>query len=42
MSLVVVDRADFLDSIGAHARRMHAARTEAEARLLTAVEAAGV
>jgi hypothetical protein len=41
-SLVVVDRADFLDSIGAHPRGTHAARTEAEARLLTAVEAAGV
>jgi hypothetical protein len=39
---VVVDRADFLDSIGAHPRCTHAARTEAEARLLTAVEAAGV
>jgi predicted MFS family arabinose efflux permease len=42
VQLVVVDRADFLDSIGAHPRCTHAARTEAEARLLTAVEAAGV
>jgi CRP-like cAMP-binding protein len=39
--LVVVDRADFLDSIGAHPRCTHTAHTVAEARLLTATEAAG-
>src|SRR4051812_19409069 len=40
--LVVVDRAAFLDSIGAHPRCTHAADTVADERLLTAVEAAGV
>jgi MFS family permease len=35
VELVVVDRADFLDSIGAHPRCTHAAHTEAEGRLLT-------
>jgi hypothetical protein len=39
--LVVVDRADFLDSIGAHPRCTHTANTVAEARLLTAADAAG-
>jgi hypothetical protein len=39
--LVVVDRADFLDSIGAHPRCTHTARTVAEARMVTAAEAAG-
>jgi MFS family permease len=41
VQLVVVDRAAFLDSVGAHPRCTHAAHTEAEARLLTAVEASG-
>jgi MFS family permease len=40
--LVVVDRAAFLDSIGAHPRCTHAAHSVAEERLLTAAEAAGV
>jgi hypothetical protein len=39
--LVVVDRADFLDSVGAHPRCTHTAHTVAEARMVTAAEAAG-
>jgi hypothetical protein len=39
--LVVVDRAVFLDSIGAHPRCTHAAHSVAEERLLTVAEAAG-
>ena len=39
--LVVVDRAAFLDSNGAHPRCTHTAHAEADARLLTAVETAG-
>jgi CRP-like cAMP-binding protein len=38
---LAVDRAAFLDSIGAHARCTHTANAVADARLLTAVEAAG-
>lgn len=42
VQLVVIDRAAFLDSIGAHPRCTHAAHSVAEERLLTAAEAAGV
>jgi monovalent cation:H+ antiporter, CPA1 family len=42
VQLVVVDRAAFLDSIGAHPRSTHTAHSVAEERLLTAAEAAGV
>ena len=41
VQLVVVDRAAFLDSIGAHPRCTHTANAVADARLLTVVEAAG-
>jgi hypothetical protein len=36
VQLVVVDRAAFLDSIGAHPRSTHAAHSVAEERLLMA------
>jgi predicted MFS family arabinose efflux permease len=41
VQLVVVERAAFLDSIGAHPRCTHTANAVADARLLTVVEAAG-
>ena len=41
VQLVVVDRAAFLDRIGAHPRCTHTANAVADARLLTVVEAAG-